>query len=171
MPRGGPGKRRAIRPIRIEGDVAYVPLTRGFTAVIDVDDVPLVEGRNWYAHKGTNTWYGAARIGGQIVLLHRFLMGADNPAGYDHEDRDGLNCRRSNLRAATTAQNGQNSPKRRHNTSGHKGVFTATAGRSWFAQIKSQNRLRYLGSFKTKAEAKAAYDAAAMELHGEFRRT
>ena len=38
------------RPIRIEGDVAYVPLTKGYEAIIDVEDVPLVEGRNWHAH-------------------------------------------------------------------------------------------------------------------------
>jgi hypothetical protein len=31
------------KPIRIVGDVAYVPLTKGFQAVIDADDVPLVE--------------------------------------------------------------------------------------------------------------------------------
>lgn len=37
------------RPIRIEGDVAYVPLTQGYTAIIDAGDVPLVEGRSWQA--------------------------------------------------------------------------------------------------------------------------
>ena len=30
------------RPIRIEGDVAYVPLTKGYEAVIDVAADPLV---------------------------------------------------------------------------------------------------------------------------------
>ena len=40
---------KKVRPIRIEGDLAYVPLTRGYEAVIDAGDVSLVEGFNWYA--------------------------------------------------------------------------------------------------------------------------
>ena len=38
-----------VRPIRIEGDFAYIPLTRGYESVIDATDVNLVEGFNWYA--------------------------------------------------------------------------------------------------------------------------
>ena len=41
---------KAIRQIRVDGNIAYVPLTRGYEAVIDAADVPLVEGWNWYAH-------------------------------------------------------------------------------------------------------------------------
>ena len=39
------------RAIRIEGSVAYVPLTKGYEAIIDVEDVPLVEGWNWSARE------------------------------------------------------------------------------------------------------------------------
>lgn len=35
-PRGN----RKVRPIRIEGDLAYIPLTRGLEAIIDAVDVP-----------------------------------------------------------------------------------------------------------------------------------
>jgi len=35
---------RSVRPIRIEGNIAYVPLTKGYEAVIDVADIGLVEG-------------------------------------------------------------------------------------------------------------------------------
>ena len=31
------------RPIRIDGEVAYVPLTMGYEALIDAADVPLLE--------------------------------------------------------------------------------------------------------------------------------
>jgi hypothetical protein len=43
---------KKIRPIRVEGDTAIVPLTRGFEAVIDAVDVPIVEGWNWVAIPG-----------------------------------------------------------------------------------------------------------------------
>ena len=40
---------KTIRPIRVEGNVAFVPLTKGYEAVIDAVDVPLVDGRRWFA--------------------------------------------------------------------------------------------------------------------------
>ena len=33
---------REIRPIRVEGNIAYVPLTKGCEALIDAADVPLI---------------------------------------------------------------------------------------------------------------------------------
>ena len=34
-------QRANVRSITIEGDLAYVPLTKGYTAIIDICDVPL----------------------------------------------------------------------------------------------------------------------------------
>jgi len=41
------GVRAKIKPIRVVGDVAYVPLTQGLEAVIDAADLHLVEAYNW----------------------------------------------------------------------------------------------------------------------------
>ena len=46
-----------IRQIRIQGDIAYVPLTKGYEAVIDAADVPLVQGNNWSATVRKRTCY------------------------------------------------------------------------------------------------------------------
>jgi hypothetical protein len=46
-----------IRTIRIQGNVAYVPLTRGYEAIIDAGDVPLVLERNWTALLAPRTVY------------------------------------------------------------------------------------------------------------------
>ena len=40
---------RKIRPIRVEGNVAYITLTKGYVAIIDALDVPIVSGFNWCA--------------------------------------------------------------------------------------------------------------------------
>lgn len=56
--------------------------------------------------------------------LHRFIMNIDDrKINVDHEDHDGLNCRRSNLRVATGTQNNGNRRKLILNTASRfKGV-------------------------------------------------
>ena len=52
---------RQIREIVIDGNIAYVPLTKGKVAIIDAEDIPLVEGWNWTAVKRNDgeTFYAA----------------------------------------------------------------------------------------------------------------
>ncbi len=164
-----------IKPIRIDGDIAYVPLTKGYEAVIDAVDVPLVAGFNWCANKDKHVVYairtdlsGVKRRG---TSIHRTILG--EPAGMcvDHIDRDGLNNRRANLRVATPEQNRHNSKMLCTNTSGLKGVHWRDDQKKWRAQITVAGKKKNLGYFPTKEEAHAAYCKASQELHGEFGRT
>lgn len=52
--------RQEIQPPRVVGDVAFIPLTQGLEAAIDAADLPLVEGRNWYAARHCNTHYASS---------------------------------------------------------------------------------------------------------------
>lgn len=88
----------------------------------------------------------------------------------DHINGSRADNRWVNLRDCSAAENNRNAGPLCTNTSGFKGVFTATKGLSWFAQIGVNGKQHYLGSFPTKQEAAAAYDNAAMSLHGEFAR-
>jgi hypothetical protein len=81
----------------------------------------------------------------------------------DHRDRDPLNNRIENLRAATRSQNRANS--RPNNKLGVKGVH-ARGSRFYVMAGKL-----YLGTFDSIEEAAAAYKAKAEELHGAFART
>lgn len=163
-----------LRPIRIEGDVAYIPLARGYEAVVDAADVPLVSGRVWNIQ--TTPWniyaHCADRSTGRrrLIKLHRLLMGEPEGLEIDHIDGDGLNNRRSNLRCATTAQNQYNQRLAAHNTSGFKGVSWHKRDKAWTANIKFDGRKRFLGYFSTPEDAHAAYCRASAELHGEFGR-
>ncbi len=162
------------RPIRIEGDVAYVTLTKGYEAVIDASDVPLVAGHHWRANLSLNTVYALTTkpgTRGSSVLMHRILMGDDAGPHVDHKDGNGLNNRRSNLRAATVAQNQYNARLRKDNSSGFKGVYRVKSARKWRACIKLNGVERYLGQFSNPEDAHAAYVQASMQLHGEFRHT
>lgn len=78
----------AIRPIRIDGDLAFIPLSQGLEAVIDATDVPLVEGRNWHAVLNRHVHYARAcgkRGRGskrKMIPLHRVILDAPEGMGY-----------------------------------------------------------------------------------------
>src|SRR3546814_9910391 len=89
----------------------------------------------------------------------------------DHRDLDKANNRWLNRRLATNGQNQANTPKRRRNTSGIKGVYWHKRVAKWQAAIMVCGRLKSLGYRNTKEEAAALYAAAASQHFGEFART
>jgi hypothetical protein len=162
------------RPIRIEGNVAYVPLTRGYEAIIDAGDVHLVDGCNWCARLRLNTVYvqrtdcsGAKK---RTVQLHRVLLSAPDEMQVDHINGDGLDNRRSNLRLATPSQNMYNQRPTSKNTSGFKGVSWENRHGKWRAQIAYKGNQRHLGYYSISEAAYQAYVDASSSLHGEFSR-
>ena len=169
-----------MREIRIEGEVAYVPLTLGYVAVIDAADVPLIDGVSWCAKVfrksdgSIRVVYAArvARLGGgrrRTVYLHRIISGEPDGLEVDHIDCDGMNNRRSNLRTATKAQNQHNQRLSIVNTSGAKGVRWRKQCNAWQASIRINGR-RIVSSHPTKEQAIAARAKFNTELHGEFGR-
>jgi len=172
------------RPIRIVGDLAFIPLTQGYEAVIDAADVPLVEGHNWCASverrkDGTvKAVYAICNVGPrhqrQRLWLHRVLMSAPPGLEVDHRDGDGLNNRRrgeqGNLRIATHSQNQRNTRIRNDNTSGSKGVSWDSARSKWRAYLKVEGREHHLGRFDRKEDAEACVQSARERLHGEWSR-
>lgn len=169
------------RPIRIEGNIAYVTLTKGHEAVIDAADVPLVAGFHW-GSQIHNRQDGTIRVCAarteylpekkrRVVYMHREI--AQTPSGLDtdHIDGNALNNRRSNLRWATRSQNVQNQGRRSDNSSGFKGVHWDKKRKNYRAYIYLQGNRRHLGYFRNAEDAAAAYAKASCEMHGEFGRT
>jgi hypothetical protein len=90
------------RPITVDGDVAYVPLTHGQTAIIDAEDAPLVRAYSWHARKRRQRTiaYVAARTNhnGRLFLMHRDIMGVNDYAlEVYHINGDMLDNRKANL--------------------------------------------------------------------------
>ncbi len=158
------------RPIRIDGDVAYVTLTKGYVAIIDAADVPLVDGKNWCAVVGRRTVYASRKVAERIELLHRVIMAALYGMVVEHLDGDGLDCRRENLRLATHAQNTYNQRLARNNTSGFKGVSWNNRAGRWRAEITAGGKTMNLGYFVYIDDARAAYADASKRYHGKFGR-
>jgi len=130
-------------------------------AVIDAEDAHLAVHR-WHLHcngyAARTLWLPGGKR--RAVLLHRAILGLTFGDGVevDHIDGDPLNCRRSNLRVVTHAQNGQNVPSQA-GSSLYRGVTWHKADQKWKAQAHLGGVNHYLGSFDDEQEAAAAAQA------------
>lgn len=126
---------------------------------VDVSDVAFLTESSWSLQ---NTGYAGARIGGRLVLMHRFLLGlehGDQRIG-DHINCDRLDNRRANLRAVPSrAVNMQNISANRGSSSTLRGVSWDKERSLWMARCGRQ----HLGRYSTEEEAgsvAAAFRAA-----------
>jgi hypothetical protein len=77
----------------------------------------------------------------------------------DHINRNKLDCRRSNLRLATHAENLQNTAGNRGTSSRYRGVTRRRDTGKWQAQAGLNGEYHYLGLFDDEAAAAAASSA------------
>lgn len=122
-------------------------------------------------HKNKNIYRWMINIGGIKYLRSRLVFLYFNeyfPSSVDHINRQTLDDRIENLRAATPSQQQMNHGIQSNNTSGHKGVYYRKDRATYQAYININNKRIYLGCYKTKAEAVKVRTNKAKELFGEF---
>jgi len=147
--------------------LAYSPDTGLFTWVSSKSKKPIIG-----AIAGTRHPHGYIRINiqGRMYYAHRlawmYVHGKFPSHEIDHIDRDPSNNKIANLRLATHAQNSRNTPKRRTNTSGFKGVTRHQ--KRWKATIQHDGEQIHIGVFDSAKEAYAAYLGATKIYHREF---
>ena len=150
-----------------------IALTQGFVALVDDADFERASAFKWSASKTKTTVYGIRKVltptgRTKSQLLHRFIVGVTNPRiNVDHEDHNGLNCQRYNLRPCVRGENNGNQRKT-HGTSEFKGVSWDASRGLWRACITIHNASKYLGRFHDERDAALVYDAAARAAFGEF---
>lgn len=104
------------------------------------------------------------------IYMHRQILNPGQGLEVDHINGNKLDNRRCNLRPATHSQNGMNRGARRGTSTGLKGVCFSKQKGKFHAVIHAGRKKNHIGFFLTAEAAKAAYDKAAIEKHGEFAR-
>lgn len=146
---------------------ATIQLSKGFNTLVDVDDWPELSKRAWHANTDGGLVYASCRR--PRTYIHRLVAGTPAGLDTDHINGDGLDNRRSNLRACSRRKNLANQRPMTGTTSRWKGVHWDKRARLWKAKIY-RGRYYHLGYFKTEHEAALAYNEAAIRLDGEFAR-
>ena len=117
-----------------------------------------------------NRGYIELSVDGHTYRAHQlawfYVYGKWPATELDHRDLDKSNNSIANLREATDSENQGNSPMRKNNTTGFKGVVAH--GKKFKSTIMVNRKRLHLGVFKTAEEAAIAYDKAAITHFGEF---
>lgn len=177
--RGAGAKRAKIHPPPVPGETTRkITLTRGKVAVVDVEDFERLSLFSWIAHRSrrSDTYYARRRSTADgWAYMHQEVMRATGKL-IDHRNGDGLLNTKGNLRFATPTQNACNRLSPNQKRGGFRGVTWYSKLSSWHAKIKTREpqtgvvRNIHIGYFYDASEAARAYDAAAVELFGEFAR-
>ncbi len=138
-------------------------------ARVDADCFDAVGQHRWCL---TTTGYAQRRLpkseGGDVLYLHRFLLGLRPGDGWqaDHINGDRLDCRMANLRVCSHAENQRNRAASGHkNGSGYRGVHWHTQSGKWTAMVRVAGHRHYLGLYGS-AEGAAGVAAQFRAEHG-----
>ena len=175
-------KREDLTPEFLRNLLAYAPDTGGLTW-LPRDAEMVASGKPSEAIRWNNRYAGrpaftALMNGGYLCgAVYKISLQAHVAAWVihtgqwpdgeiDHINGDRSDNRLSNLRLADHQQNQANSPRRSTKSSKFKGVYRY--GNRWKAFIGLNRKTRYLGTFKTEAEAANAYMTVARSAFGDF---
>lgn len=153
-----------------EERICFIRLTgkrgAGKVAVINLEDALELGKSFWhlkdngYASRGV--WSREKKRTLQ-EYMHQILCPTDQKV--DHENRNKLDNRRSNLRPTTNRQNSVNREKTK-TTSRYIGVSYAKTIDEWSVGIQIKGKQMRLGTFRNESDAALAYDAAVYHFDG-----
>jgi hypothetical protein len=160
---------------------AWAPATKWGIIIVDYYDRAWLDQYGWsmtnsdrissYAH----SWKcGIHRSGSGY--LHQAVTNSTKGQRIDHENGNGLDCRRSNMRPASQRQNTHNTRGHRRGTSQFKGVHFVPAGHNrritpmWAGQIREDGMSKTRGYFANELDAAICYNYHAAHLFGDFAR-
>lgn len=170
LPRRPLGQYNKRSPLANADGTVSIPLTRGYTAIIDADDLPRVRDYTWHATNHENAIYAGTRLRDEaqtFVYLHRLIASVPKGAEADHINRNTLDNRKVNLRKCDGSLNGMNRGKRSNGgTSKYKGVHFDRARNKWRTEFHFRG-VKVSRRFNTEKEAALFYNQMLTEHLGE----
>ena len=149
------------------GDIMKeIPLTQGKVALVDDEDYERLNQFKWCAHKQHNTFYAKRWISSKAMInMHHEIIGYPLEGFMtDHENGNGLDNQRYNLRHVTNRQNCQNKRNGKKKTSQFPGVCWKKQSQRWVAEIQIKGKKKYLCGFVDENDAFEAYKQAVNDI-------
>lgn len=147
-----------------------IKLTKGKVAIVDEEDYVRLASHSWYY--GDDYAQRSVHSAGKqrTSLMHRETLQVSEGFQVDHINGDKLDNRKSNLRLATHQLNMFNRPACVGTSSIYKGVSWHKRKNKWMASARRDGISKFLGYFSNEEDAARAYNAAAVDLFGEYAR-
>lgn len=146
-----------------------IKLTKGYSAQVDDGDFDFLSKFNWHATVYSTGVYAVRGrrisdgVGPSSIYMHRVIL--PGVVEVDHDDGNGLNNQRYNLKSATKSLNAQAFRRKRKGCySEFRGVSWDKRCEKWIVQICAFQKKKFIGYFSDEAAAARAYDAAAKKL-------
>lgn len=116
-------------------------------ALVDDEDFEELNQWKWHLNNGYACRKLCKILHRKNIRMHRIVN--NTPEGFltDHENRNKLDNRRSNLRTADKSLNGINREKQKNNASGFKGVYWHKKANKWMVDITIKGKYIYLGLY------------------------
>lgn len=152
-----------------------IPLTKDKYVMVDDIDFDYLNQWKWHARRKEGNYYAGRTMSVKedknrgTMLMHRQLLSIkDKSVHIDHEDRNGLNNCRSNLRVCSFSENMKN--RKAWGGSKFLGVCRHVSRDKikWRATICINKKCMHIGLFDSESSAALAYDLKAIEFHGKF---
>lgn len=152
-----------------------IELSQEKFALIDDEDYDYLMRWKWHALKSKNTFYAVRNIPAQNgqprtgIGMHRAIMNLnDKDIHVDHEDHNGLNNQKYNIRVCTRSQNMSNRRAQKNSSSKYVGVCFRKDNQKWQATVHKNGKQYFIGFFNLEEDAAKAYDRKAKKLKGQF---
>ncbi|MBQ9365061.1 MAG: HNH endonuclease [Schwartzia sp.] len=159
------GEIRMKNRYELRDNVAYIYDCNNECFIVDANEIDKIANIRWRCKKGTRSYVVGNSLNKKKVYLHRFIMGACDPAEkVDHINHDTRDNRKNNLRICTNRENSLNRINR-----DMEGVSYRSDRKRWRAYININYKQISLGHYKTEEEARVARMKAVEYYYGTIR--